>query len=54
MTNAEKYLKDNVSVEELAKEFESFCEMLKEEYIVMTYRHEMEEFLNCEVMEDDI
>lgn len=49
MTNAEKYLKDGVSVEEVANEFECFCLALKENYNVMTYKQEMEQFLNCEI-----
>lgn len=48
MTNAEKYLKDKVSIEEIAKEFESFCEALKEHHILLTFKQEMKEFLNCE------
>ena len=49
MTNADKILKDDISIEEVASEFESFCEMLKENYIVLTYKQEMEQFLNCEI-----
>lgn len=49
MTNKDKLLRDDVSVEEFAKEFEAFCIMMKEENIVMTYKEEMKEFLNCEI-----
>ena len=48
MTNAEKYLKDNASVEELVIEFEEFCKMLNENCVVLTYSQEMEQFLYCE------
>lgn len=49
MTNKDKFLQKGVSVEEFAKEFEEFCVMMKEENIVMTYKQEMEEFLNCKI-----
>ena len=49
MTNKDRFLRDGVSVEEVANEFEKFCVMLNEQDIVSTYKQEMKQFLNCEI-----
>lgn len=49
MKIANKFLKDDVSIEEFANEFEKFCMMLKDQGILMTHKQEMQEFLNCKL-----